>query len=482
MNRDFVLNILFLLAVNLLIKPFFIFGIDRAVQNEVGPAAYGMYFTLFNFTYLFQIVIDFGIQNFNNRNIAQHPHLLTKYFNHVFVLKLVLSLVYAALVLSSAAVLGYSWAYFKVLAVLVLNQIFISFTLYFRSNISGLQRYFTDSLLSVLDKLLLILFCSVLLYANPFEKHFQIEWFVYAQTAAYATTAFIAFLQVYKQLKIISLRWHKAFQYWLLRASLPYALIVFLMSVYTRIDGVMIEQLAGATEVGLYASAYRLLDAATMVGLLFSGLLLPMYARQLKEGVSVVPLTRLGVTAIWAISAAVAAGCFVFRFDLMNLLYHGATDYSGELLGWLMLSFPAVCLMYIFGALLLSKANLRPLNWLFAVSVVFNIFCNFILIPSFKALGGAIATLLTQYLVAIALILIAKRAFNWQIDWKLLIRIGLFAVLSGLLFYSVKNSLFYLDNGYNWLFQFGFSTILCVVLSFLLRLIDVKSIIQVLKK
>ena len=34
MNREFLLNILFLVLINLLIKPFFIFGIDLTVQNR----------------------------------------------------------------------------------------------------------------------------------------------------------------------------------------------------------------------------------------------------------------------------------------------------------------------------------------------------------------------------------------------------------------------------------------------------------------
>ena len=76
MNREFLLNILFLVFINLLIKPFFIFGIDLTVQNRVPDGDYGLYFTLFNFTYLFQILNDFGIQNFNNRNLSQHPQLL----------------------------------------------------------------------------------------------------------------------------------------------------------------------------------------------------------------------------------------------------------------------------------------------------------------------------------------------------------------------------------------------------------------------
>ena len=46
MQNRFIKNIIFLLFLNLLVKPFWILGIDVAVQNRVGASAYGLYFAL----------------------------------------------------------------------------------------------------------------------------------------------------------------------------------------------------------------------------------------------------------------------------------------------------------------------------------------------------------------------------------------------------------------------------------------------------
>ena len=75
MRKNFITNIGFLLLLNLLVKPFWILGIDRSVQNAIGAEAYGTYFALFNFAFLFQVVLDFGINNYNNRQIAGKPEL-----------------------------------------------------------------------------------------------------------------------------------------------------------------------------------------------------------------------------------------------------------------------------------------------------------------------------------------------------------------------------------------------------------------------
>ena len=51
MQRKFVTNLALVLALNLLIKPFWILGIDRAVQNAVGTEQYGFYYAIFNFSF-----------------------------------------------------------------------------------------------------------------------------------------------------------------------------------------------------------------------------------------------------------------------------------------------------------------------------------------------------------------------------------------------------------------------------------------------
>src|SRR6185295_16389967 len=101
MQRKFVTNLFLILSLNLLIKPFWILGIDRYVQIAVGTEVYGYYITLFNFSFLFNILLDFGITNFNNKNIAQNNHLLSKHFASIVLLRLLLAGVFTVVVVIS---------------------------------------------------------------------------------------------------------------------------------------------------------------------------------------------------------------------------------------------------------------------------------------------------------------------------------------------------------------------------------------------
>jgi len=164
LKRKFITNLLLLLFLNVLIKPFWIFGIDLTVQNLVGDESYGLYFSLLNFSMILNILLDFGITSYNNKNIAQHGQLLKKHISNIVGLKFLLAGIYAVVCMLTALIIGYKQVQLHLLAFLILNQFLISFTLYLRSNISGLHLFRTDRLLSVLDRSLMIIICRLFIY------------------------------------------------------------------------------------------------------------------------------------------------------------------------------------------------------------------------------------------------------------------------------------------------------------------------------
>ena len=96
MQKKFLANLSFLLLLNLLIKPFYILGIDAEVQNQVGADEYGLYFSILNFSFIFNILNDFGITNYNNRTIAQNVNALQSHFGKLMVSRIFLCLAYTA--------------------------------------------------------------------------------------------------------------------------------------------------------------------------------------------------------------------------------------------------------------------------------------------------------------------------------------------------------------------------------------------------
>ncbi len=479
MNREFLINILFLVTINLLIKPLFIFGIDRNVQNLVGEKAYGVYFSLMSFTIMFQIINDLGIQNFNSREISQNQQLLDKYFSNIIVLKICLGLIYIVSIALMAVIFQYDISLFPLIFSLAINQILFSLLGYLRSNVAGLGYYRTNSILTILDKLMMILVCSILLWVEPFRSNFNIEWFVHAQNLTLFVTCCIAFFTVYKKVKLFKIRFHKPFLLSILRGSLPYALAIFLMTIYTRTDVVMLERLLpdGDRQAGIYASAYRLLDAVNMLGFLFAGLLLPMFSRILKSGESISPLLRFSFQIIMVAALTLAVGVWFHRTEIMHVLYHEATDFSGEVLGYLMFSFVAISGTYIYSTLLGANGSVSKMNGVFIAAIFINILLNFILIPSQKALGAALSTLITQFFVLFGVILLAKKQLLLRGDVAWISKLISFVVSAFLINFIIKSSNF----TPNWVFQLSISMFLCLVAALALGFLNYKKVENLLK-
>ncbi|HBL74161.1 MAG: hypothetical protein A2W90_17565 [Bacteroidetes bacterium GWF2_42_66] len=475
MKRKFVTNLILLILLNVLIKPFWIFGIDIPIQNAVGAAGYGFYGSLLSFSMILNILLDLGLTNFNNRNIAQHGHMLRKYLSNIVGLKFLLSIFYAIVCLLLAWIVGYDRLQFHILFFLIANQFMISFTLYLRSNISGLQLFRTDSLLSVLDRFLVIIICSVLLFTNVTGGEFRIEWFVYAQTAAYALAMLISFGVVLAKSGRIRIKFDPRFFRVLLRQSYPYALLILLMSFYNRIDSVMIERLLpdGKEQAGIYANAFRLLEAATMFGYLFAGLLLPIFAKMIKQKQDISQMLKLSFLLIIVPAVIIGISSNFYEKEIMTLIYRENIESSSPIFALLMISFVSISITYIFGTLLTANGSLKQLNIMAFAGMVINIGLNLILIPEIKALGSAWSSLVTQGFTALSQVLIAVSVFKLKINYKLLAKLGLFIVFTIVV---GKLSLYFTS----WLAGYSLMIIASLGFAFATRLINLKTLLGVI--
>lgn len=479
MQRKFLTNLSFLLLVNLIIKPIWIFGIDLSVQNTVGAEQYGFYFNLFNFSFLFNILCDFGITNYNNRNIAQNNQLLNKHFSSIVILKVLLGIFYLFITLIAAVLWGYKNVEIQMLIFLAINQFLISFILYLRSNISGLLMFKTDSILSVLDRIVMIAICSVLLWGGITSSPFRIEWFVYSQTVAYIITALVAMLLVIKKASFKKFTWNYPFFLLILKQSLPFAILVLLMSFYNRLDTVMLVRLIegpeGKIQSGIYAHSYRLLDASNNIAYLFSLLLLPLFAKLIKTRSPIDKMVKLSFSILFVISVTVTAICFAYNVEIIDFLYDHYIEESARLFPILMTCFIAISTTYVFGTLLTANGNLKHLNYLAAAGMVLNLVLNLILIPRLGAYGSAWASLVTQIIMAILQVILSFYFFNLKVRIPYLL--SLLFYLTGV----ILSVIVVLHLSIAPLIGGAVIIVISILISTSLRLLNIKSFAEILK-
>jgi O-antigen/teichoic acid export membrane protein len=428
-----------LILLNVVIKPLWIFAIDRQVQNEVGVEVYGVYFSLFNLSIVFNFLADWGFTVFFNRQLAAREENSLNQPGNFLLLKLLLAVLYAGVVFITAFLSGIQeW---DILIYVVLIQIFSSLLVFFRSIITAHQWFGTDAWLSITDKGLMILLCGSLLYYPAVFGSMNIDRFMLLQVVCLiiAVTAGFVFLLKKGVSFTISRNWLPDKKVFL--QVMPFGITVLLMSAHYRTDAFLLERIHsnGAYEAGIYAGAYRLLDAATMGGYLVSAFMLPFIARRWSDKIEIGTVALQCRHFLMMSTAGIVSTVVMLAPWIQQVLYHHDDAYSTQVLQWCVPALVGYSLVQVYGTVLTATGRIVDFCYINLFAVVINITLNLALIPSMGAKGCCIAALSSQLFVGIVSMLYVKQ--KTQIDThprSLLIYIFTGILLAGF-YYGLKD-------------------------------------------
>ena len=421
--KKFLSHLSWLMVLNLTIKPLYLLVIDAKIQDTLGPEAWGQFFPLLSLSVLLNILLDLGLANHTTRMIAQNPAELNGRFTGGWRAKLWLLPLYLVGLLGIGFLLGYRGDAMAWLAWTGINQALLSAVLYNRSGLQGAGDHIADAWISISDRAILLIAMGVLLWN---VDGFRLEWLLGGTTVALCISFALGLVRIGQ----VRQRWERpdatppgVFSHF--KDSWPYALLFLLMMMYHRVDAVMLERLApnGAVQAGWYAMAYRLFEAANMIGYLFATLLLPYFTRMLQAGEDVRPLAS-GVSRLLLVGGGSVAWVAAFFAPVfLGFFYTNHTLEAAPILPWLMVSFAIFAQGYVFSTLLTARGDLRLLNQLAALGAIANVVGNAIWLGHADgqnaAWGCAVISAGTQLLVVGLQVGFAMRFHpgpNW---WKI---------------------------------------------------------------
>lgn len=404
MQKKFYSAVFLLLFLNLLIKPVWIFAIDRQVQNTVGQIEYGNFFALLNLSIIVNFLLDPGLTSYYNRHISRDPAQLKNDFPAIAQMKLALGLLYAVCLVALGVLTRV--ATWQLLLLLGINQFLFSFFIYVRSSINALQLFKTDAWLSILDKLMMILACGLILYyPNIFGKITVMRFAGFqAITVGVSLLAALAILLTHVK---INFKWSIP-DVRVLRAALPFGIIVLLMSAHSRQAAFILERLHynGAYETGIYASGFRLLDAANMIGYLLATFLLPFIAKHHND-TALVKKTVLNARNFLLSTSIVIIAFICWQADwLYKILYHTNDDHAA-ILPLTIASLIGYSLVQVYGTYLTATGSIILFIKVTLPFFILNYLLNLFFIESYGAEGSAIISIVTQTLYGIAVMYVA---------------------------------------------------------------------------
>ena len=379
------------------------FFVTIYVIRYLGPADFGLLSYAISFYGLFAALSVLGLESISIRELVKHPQKRDEILGSVFLMRII-GAVFTLLIIAAILLISRE-AYFTSILIIIISgsAIFQSVSVvdyYFRSRVEAKYSVYVLSssvIVSSIIKLILVYLKAPLIY---FALVFTFEFIVAA----------IGFITVYKfrGLKLTKWKFNKFIAANLLKDSWPLILSGIVVSVYMKIDQVMIKNMLNNEQVGYYAAAVRLSEAWYFIPVAITNSLFPaiVNAKNISEEFYNNRMQKLYDLLAW-MGIAIALPVSIFSKQIIVLLFGAAYEQSAIVLTIYIWAGVAVFLGVASSQYLINE-NYTKLSFLRTfIGMIINVTLNFILIPLYGITGAAVATLVS-YSVATFSILFFK--------------------------------------------------------------------------
>ena len=367
------------------------------VARYLGPEQFGLFSYAKSFVGLFTAIATLGLNGIVVRELVKDESRCDELIGTTFWLK-VMGAFGVLLILAIAINFTSNDTYTNTLVFIIASAtIFQSFNVvdfYFQSKVMSKFVVYANIIsffLSSIVKIVLILNDAPLI---------AFAWVVLFDSLVLAL-GFVYFFFRNSSFKIKNLTFRRETAIDLLRDSWPLILSGIVISIYMKIDQVMIKELLGTNAVGQYAAAVRISEAWYFIPVVIASSLFPaiINAKKQSEELYYERLQRLYDLMVWMAIAIALPTTFMSDW-IVELLYGGQYNEAGAVLMIHIWAGVFVFLGVASGKWFMAE-NLQIFSTInTTIGAVVNIGLNYILIPKIGIEGAAWATLISYFIAA----------------------------------------------------------------------------------
>lgn len=374
------------------------------IARYLGPSNYGLLSYAQSFVVLFSAIAILGLDNIVIRDLVRNEKERDELLGVTFILKVagsILLLGILAVVVRFTTNDNFTNLLIFIIALATIFQSFNTIDFYFRSKV--LSRYTvyaqTASLISsAIIKILLIYFKMGLIY---FAAVMVVESVILA----------VGLIAMYIKQKLNIFNWKIKFDLAkrLLKDSWPLILSGVAISIYMRIDQVMIKQMINLGAVGNYAVAVRLSEVWYFIPMAITSSVFPaiVNAKKVSEKLYYGRLQKLYDLMTW-LAVGIALPITFLANDIIRLLFGIQYQDAAGVLRIYIWAGIFVFLGVVSSQYLIAE-NYTKISFLRTfVGMIVNVILNIILIPKYGINGAAIATLVSFFLATFFIVFIPK--------------------------------------------------------------------------
>lgn len=365
------------------------------VARYLGPERFGLFSYAQSFVGLFAVIATLGLDTIVVRELVKDESKTDKILGTALWLKLmgactVLGILAIAINFTSND--GYTNTLIFIIASATIFQSFNVVDFYFQSKVMSKYVVYANIISLLISSII-----KVILILNE-ASLISFAWVVLFDSFVLASGLIYFFLKN-STFKIKNLTFNKSTAVDLLHDSWPLILTGIVISIYMRIDQVMIKQMLDSEAVGQYAAAVSLSEAWYIIPIVITSSLFPaiINARKQSEDLYYARLQKLYDLMLW-MAIAIALPMTFLSDWLVELLYGKQYNEAGSVLLIHIWAAVFVFLGVAFNKYLICENFVKKSFYRTLSGAVINIMLNYLLIPKYGIQGAAIATLLSQFM------------------------------------------------------------------------------------
>lgn len=363
------------------------------LSRILGPKGIGIYSYDYSVAYYFGIFILLGLNNYGNRKIAQvrdDSNLLSRAFWSIYTMQFALGFIVCLLYLLCWVVLLNRDQIYCIMFLYVVSNVFDINWLYF-----GLEKFRYITIRNIIVKVL----TTVAIFT--FVKHEEDVW-VYAviMVGSMLLSQLVLWPHVLRSIKFAKPKIMQVIVH--LKPNMLLFLTVLATSIFKIMDKIMLGSMTSKIQVGFYESSERVIAIPIALIVSLGTVMLPRMSNLVANNKDNDTQAIIGKSVIFALflSSSICFGIMGVS-DLFVPLFYG-TGYEMCIALYKIL-LPS-CLFLAFANVIRTQFIIpRQMDRIYVVSAFLgaavNLTVNYLLIPSLKASGAAIGTLIAEIVV-----------------------------------------------------------------------------------
>jgi O-antigen/teichoic acid export membrane protein len=368
------------------------FGFVILFARVYGPAVFGEYTFALSLGAVLAIFVSMGTNGLLLRKASSDPMEWKPMAGLIFPGQMFLAATTWLVVILIGALLGVHGVYLSIIAIVTLFQLLNPITTLFASGFTATERMAYAAIADAGGRIFILIVAGVAMVLGA-SIEFALLVFPVSAILVLVILARLSSAEFGRPVPRIDLRAYFA----LLREALPFFVNVGLTVVYTRIGILILRSTSTADEVGVFASAERLVMAASILYATFAQAVYPAMVRLFAhDKAAFSQLVHRSTRLILLVCLPMATLLFLFAEDIIVGLFGAPFRDASRILqivAWL-IAFRGITTILINIAIAIDRQNMVVRSNVAGLTVL--VASCLVLTPSHGALGLAVALIVAQ--------------------------------------------------------------------------------------